>query len=125
MVASAPCDTSSQRRLMSAPVFISYSSKDIAVARKICAAVEELGFACWMAHRDVRPGENFQIAVVRAIRASRVMLLVFTANANESTEVEKELVLASRERLSIIPIRIERVEPSEAFDYQFATRQWI
>jgi hypothetical protein len=110
---------------MTVPVFISHSSKDRKIARKICSALENRGVTCWLADRDVGPGENFQEAIVRAIRAAKVMVLVFTENANHSTEIKKELALASRHGLIVIPARAENAVPSEAFDYEFATRQWI
>jgi hypothetical protein len=110
---------------MSAPVFISYSSKDRKVAQTICTALENRGLVCWMAGRDVGPGQSFQEAIVRAIRAAKVMVLVFTDNANNSGEIKKELALASHHNLVVIPARVEDVVPSEAFAYELATRQWI
>jgi WD40 repeat protein len=110
---------------MSAPVFISHSSKDQKVARTICTALEKRGLSCWIAARNVGPGENFQEAIVRAIRAAKVMVLVFTGNANNSAEIKRELALASRYGLLVIPARVENVVPSEAFEFEFATRQWI
>ena len=52
---------------MSTPIFISFASKDLSVARTICEALENRGFHCWISSRDIGPGENFQVAVVRAI----------------------------------------------------------
>jgi hypothetical protein len=110
---------------MSAPIFISHSSKDREAARSICTALENRGFACWVASRDVDPGENFQEAITRAIRNAKVMVLLLTENANTSTEILKELALASHRRLLVIPTRIEDFEPSEALAYELATRQWV
>ena len=53
------------------------------------------------------------------------MLLVFTSNANNSSEIKKELVLASRHHVTVIPVRVEDVIPNDAFAYEFATRQWV
>jgi hypothetical protein len=53
------------------------------------------------------------------------MLLVFTANSNNSDEMNKELALASQNKLMVVPLRIEDVTPNDAFAYEFATRQWI
>jgi hypothetical protein len=106
-------------------IFITYSSKDQKVARTICTALESRGLACWISSRNVKPGQNYQEQIVRAIRGARVMALVFTANANNSNEIKKELALASQNNLVIIPVRIEDVAPNEAFAYEFATRQWI
>ena len=106
-------------------IFISYSSKDEKVAERICAALEAKGLPCWVASRDINPGENFGESIVAAIRNAKVMLLVFTKNANNSDEIKKELVLAGHNRLTVVPVRVEDVEPGGAFAYELATRQWI
>ena len=110
---------------MSAPIFISYSSKDQEIAETICQALEARGYNCWIACRDVHPGENFQEAIVQALRSARAMLLVFTSNANNSEEIKKELVLAGRHHVTVVPVRVEDVVPNDAFSYEFATRQWV
>jgi hypothetical protein len=110
---------------MSKQVFISHSSKDRDVAAAICTALENRGLPCWLASRNVGPGENYQEAIVKAIRAAKIMVLVFTENANNSDEIKKELSLASQNNLVIIPVRIENVAPNEALAYEFATRQWV
>jgi hypothetical protein len=106
-------------------IFITHSSKDQKVARTICTALEHRGLACWISSRNVRPGQNYQEQIVKAIRTAKIMVLVFTANANNSNEIKKELALASQNNLVVIPVRIEDVVPNEAFAYEFATRQWI
>jgi hypothetical protein len=111
--------------IVSAPIFISYSSKDQDMAETICRALEARGHQCWISCRDVNPGQNFQEAIVQALRSAQVMLLVFTANANNSDEIKKELVLAGRHRVTVVPIRVEDVAPNDAFAYELATRQWI
>jgi TIR domain len=110
---------------VSAPIFISYSSKDQKIAETICRALEARGLACWIAARDVGAGENFQEAIVKALRGARLMLLVFTSNANNSNEIKKEVVLAGRHHITVVPVRVEDVAPNDALAYEFATRQWI
>ena len=110
---------------MSADIFISFASQDQKVAMTLCSALESRGFRCWISARDILPGENFQSAIVRAIRHAKIMLLVFTANSNNSDEMNKELALASQSKLIVVPLRIEDVTPNDAFAYEFATRQWI
>jgi hypothetical protein len=73
----------------------------------------------------VRAGENFQESIVRALREARVMVLVFSSNANNSEEIKKEVVLAGRHKVTVVPVRVEDVVPNDAFTYEFATRQWI
>jgi uncharacterized protein YecT (DUF1311 family) len=110
---------------MTQKVFISHSSKDNKVATAVCAALESRGHVCWMSSRDIRPGENFQGSIVRAIRDAGVMVLVFSSNANNSDEIKKEMALASQSHKMVIPVRAEDVTPSEDFTYELATRQWI
>jgi hypothetical protein len=114
-----------QPSAMTASIFISYASKDRAAAHTICDALEHRGFDCWIADRDIGPGENFQVSIVHAIRSAKAMILVFSANAANSEEIKKEIVLAGQSRLVVIPVRVEDVAPDEAFAYEMATRQWI
>jgi len=110
---------------MTAPVFISYSSKDRAITETICGALENRGINCWMSSRDIGPGENFQEAIIRAIRTASAMVIVFSGNSNNSDEVKKEVALAGQHKLVVVPVRVEDVVPAEAFQYELATRQWI
>src|SRR5258706_13324120 len=110
---------------MTQKVFISHSSKDNKVATAVCAALESRGHSCWMSSRDIKPGENFQGSIVRAIREAGVMVLVFSSNANNSEEIKKEMALASQSRKMVIPVRAEDVTPSENFTYDLAARKWI
>lgn len=110
---------------MSADIFISHSSEDRQIAETLREALENCGFHCWISSRDIAPGENFQVAIVQAIRAAKVMVLVFSANSNNSEEIKKEVVLAGQNRLIVIPVRLEDVVPDDAFAYELSTRQWI
>ena len=106
-------------------VFISYATVDRTTALKICKAIERHDTRCWISVRDVAPGANYQEAIVDSIRKARALVLVFSKAANNSDEIKKELSLASRYRVPVLAIRIEDVEPSDAFAYELSTRQWI
>lgn len=106
-------------------VFISHATSDRQDALAICNAIERRGVRCWLACRDVEPGDNYQEAIVRAIREAPAMVLVFSDAANNSDEIKKELSLASRYHVSVIAVRMEDVEPCDAFAYELSTRQWI
>src|SRR3954454_6273039 len=110
---------------MSAPIFLSFASNDRKPAETICKAVEQRGFECWIATRNIGPDENFQEAITQAIRSAKVMILVFSASANNSLEVKKEIALAGRYNLVVVPVRVEDVVPSDAMTYELAVRQWI
>lgn len=116
---------SSEEGVEERPVFVSYASADRKEALAVCKAIERRGTKCWISSRDVHPGANYQEAIVRAIRAARAMVLVFSEAANNSDEIKKELSLASKHHVPLMALRIEDVEPSDAFAYELSTRQWV
>ncbi len=120
-----PGPVASEKRRLSRAVFISHSTADRKEALAVCKAVERRGTRCWISCRDVEPGENYQEAIVRAIREAGAMVLIFSEAANKSDEIKKELSLASRHHVTVIALRIEDIEPSGAFAYELSTRQWI
>jgi hypothetical protein len=105
--------------------FVSFSSSDREKAKRLCDDVERAGLRCWISLRDVAPGRNYQAEIVHAIETAQVTILLFSAAANASEEVSKELSLASAFKRTVIPFRIEDVMPQGAFLYELATRQWI
>ena len=107
------------------PVFVSYATADRKQALSVCKAIERRGTQCWISARNVEPGENYQEAIVHSLRQARAMVLVFSKAANNSDEIKKELSLASRYHIPVMALRIEDVEPSDAFAYELSTRQWI
>jgi tetratricopeptide (TPR) repeat protein len=120
-----PALLNSDDRRVSRPVFVSYATADRKQALSICKSIERRGTRCWISTRDVEPGENYQEAIVRSIRNARAVVLIFSRSANTSEEIKKELSLASRFQIPVMALRIEDVEPSDAFAYELSTRQWI
>jgi hypothetical protein len=71
--------------------FLSYSSQDKTIANAMCHYLEQRGLRCWIAPRDVRPGEDYAAEIIDAIMASRALVVVFSANANASKHVKSEV----------------------------------
>ena len=110
---------------MTHDVFISHSSKDKPIADAICAHLEGAGVRCWIAPRDIAPGEDWPTAITRAISQSRIMVLVFSASSNSSEDVGRELILAANSKLVIIPFKIENIEPEPGKQYYLARTHWL
>jgi WD40 repeat protein len=106
-------------------VFISYSSKDKPIADGVCANLEAAGIRCWMAPRDLAPGDDWPTSINKAIIKSRVMVLVFSSNSNSSDDVGRELILAANSKLVIIPFKIDNVEPEPGKQYYLARTHWL
>ena len=106
-------------------VFISYCKEDRSVAYTVCAALENAGYPCWIAPRNVRPGENWGRSIIKSIAAARVMVLVFSRHTNESPHVMNEIERAVSHRMTVMPFRIENVEPSEDLELFISSRHWL
>ncbi len=106
-------------------VFISYSSKDKTLADACSAVLEGKGLRCWIAPRDIVPGEEWSEAIIRGIEQSRLMVLVFSANANGSNQVTREVERAVAKAIPIIPVRIEDVPASGALEYFISCQHWL
>ena len=98
-------------------VFISYSSADKAIADAVCHSLEEASISCWIAPRDVVPGEAYARQIVHAIKESSVVVLIFSKNANKSEHVGNEIDCAFTGNKPIIPFAVEKTDLSEDLSY--------
>jgi hypothetical protein len=106
-------------------VFISYSQPDHDAAHELVSRVEARGVECWVAPRNVEPGEDFAAAIVNAIANARVMVLMFSASANSSPHVRREVERAVSRGVPILPFRVANIVPSAALEYFLAGNQWL
>lgn len=110
---------------MAHDIFLSYSSKDKAAADAVCHALETARIRVWMAPRDILPGAGWAQSIIGAINGARVMVLVFSGNANGSPQIEREVERSVHKGLAILPVRIEDVPPSEALEYFISAPHWL
>ncbi|HLK59211.1 MAG TPA: tetratricopeptide repeat protein [Chthonomonadaceae bacterium] len=110
---------------MPADVFISYSSKDATVAQAVCAAIEAKGPRCWIAPRDIQHGVEWSAAIIDGIHAAKAMVLVFSANSNESPQVLREVERAVSQRIPLLPFRLENVSLSKPMEYFISVPHWF
>ncbi|MEY2689903.1 MAG: hypothetical protein RL375_4103 [Pseudomonadota bacterium] len=110
---------------MAHDVLISYSTKDKLQADAICNRLESQGIRCWIAPRDVPAGSEYADSIVNAIEASQVMVLVYSANADGSKQVRREVERAMSSGITIMPVRIEAAEMSPAFEYYVGSIHWL
>jgi TolB-like protein/Tfp pilus assembly protein PilF len=110
---------------MPTSVFISHSSADRAIANAARESLEAAGVRCWIAPRDVRGGRFYPGEIIRAIRRSKVFLLIFSEAANASDQVLQELERATHLKIPILAIRLGAVTPSDSFAYFLGIRHWV
>ncbi|MDA1043724.1 MAG: TIR domain-containing protein, partial [Verrucomicrobia bacterium] len=106
-------------------VFISHASADATKAAALCKALEDRGFRCWIAPRDIDPGKQYGEEIIRGIEHADGMVLMLSAKSNTSPHVRDEAERAKHYGKRLIPFRIEDITPSKSLEFYVATSQWI
>jgi TIR domain len=106
-------------------VFVSYSQPDRDAALELVSSVESHGIECWVAPRDIAPAADWAEEIIDAITAARVMVLVFSASANASPQVRREVERAVHKGVTVLPVRIEDVLPAKSLEYFLSTQHWL
>ena len=106
-------------------VVISYTQPDWDLARELVTHVEAHGIDCWIAGRDVPFGADRATEIVNAIATARVMVLVFSASANSSTDVHREVECAFDRGVPLLPFRIADVVPSSSLEYFLSGQNFL
>lgn len=110
---------------MSSDVFVSHSSKDKQVADAVTAALEQQKFRCWLAPRDILPGDSWGGAIIKAIERCKVMVVIFSEHSNASKQVMREVERAVQKDVVIIPFRIDDIKPTEDMEYFLSSTHWL
>lgn len=106
-------------------IFISYSSADKSVADQICASLEEAGYGCWIAPRNIEPGADYPAAILAGLRAARLIVAIVSETAVASPHILTEIGHAFSEKKPIVPFRLSTVALPPNFDYFLSTSQWL
>jgi len=91
----------------------------------VCATLESKDINCWMAPRDIVPGISYAEAIIEAINQSRIFLLIFSSESNKSPHILSEVERAINKGITIIPFRIEDVQPSKSMEYFISHIHWL
>lgn len=92
--------------------FISYSHKDIDLAQRLYADLQDHGVHCWFAPEDMKIGNKIRLEIDRAIHQHTKLLLILSETSVKSQWVEQEVETGlSREnkekQIILFPIRID------------------
>lgn len=110
---------------MASDVYIAHASRDRPIAGRIVEALEARGVRCFDQNRDIEPGVSYQEVIVQAIRSCKLAVVVYSASAEASQYVAREVELAVSSGLPIIPVRIDRTPPSGSWSYFLSGAAWI
>lgn len=110
---------------MSDKVFISYSSKDTQIIKKILEKLKEAGIDYWKAPEMIPAGSNYAREIPRAIEKCGVFVLMISESSQDSIWVEKEIDCAINARKTIVPLNLTGVAMSEMFRFYLNNVQTI
>lgn len=106
-------------------IFLSHSSTNYKVAQKVCNLIEECGWKCFLAPRDIRTGHEYAEQILEGIERSDVLLLILSKEANTSPHVLREVERAVSKKIPIIVYKLEEVELSKSMEYFLMSHQWV
>lgn len=106
-------------------IFISYSSKDKAVADQVVAHIEKAGYTCWVAPRNIEGGAEYSEVIEKAILECQVFLLIFSENSAQSSWVKSELNIAFSENKYLVPYKIDATPLKGTMRLLLNDKHWI
>jgi hypothetical protein len=104
-------------------LFVSYSHQDRRRVEPIVSTIESLGRRVWMDRENISGQSGWAGQIVRAIRDSRAVVLMASANSYASDQVVRELYLAMNHKKPIVPIELEMAEVPDELQYILAPFQ--
>jgi hypothetical protein len=110
---------------MAHDVFISHAHRDKGIADEICEKLELARLRCWIAPRDISARDDWTEATRKAIESSRVMVVVFTDNANAAPHIERELAQAFYTGKMIVAFRLTEALPRRDFLFYLGDACWL
>lgn len=106
-------------------VFISYSSKEMETAVRVCNYLEEQGIVCWIAPRNIEAGANYASQIVAAIRKCDTLVMLASESTNVSGHVSNEVSIAFDNKKNIIPFKLQDIEFTDEYLYFLGRKHWI
>ena len=87
--------------------------------------MERNGYRCFVAYRDIPRGVVWAAAIADAIDESAMMVVVFSQSFNISPQTDREIELASENKMPILTYRIANDEMTGAKKYYLKNLNWI
>lgn len=106
-------------------VFISFASVESDEANRVCELLEKNGASCFIATRDLVPGQEYAEQLIRNIDNVSVVVLLLSKASNESPHVLREVEYAVSHKVPILVYAMEEVKLSKSMEYFLMTHQWI
>ncbi len=110
-------------------IFLSYSHKDRALARRIKRKLSSLGWSAFLAHEDIRVSEVWRNKILEHLESCSALMVVVTRNATNSPWVNQEIGIVMGKGKPIAPLVFGRhtnlVSFLEMLQCEYASRTAI
>lgn len=91
-------------------IFVSYSSKDSAAAKKVADALKDAKLDVWIDTDQIREGDSPVLKVEEGLLRARYFVYLVSDASNKSEWVRDEITYAKESGAVILPVLIEDVE---------------
>lgn len=106
-------------------IFISYARSDEDVVAPIVSGLESRSVECWRDCDDIEPGGLWSPQIVQAIRSAMAFVVFLSPDSAFSQYVSKELALALKYRIRIIPVMLRETKIPKSVEFPLEGEQWI
>ncbi|HZT43461.1 MAG TPA: tetratricopeptide repeat protein [Chthonomonadaceae bacterium] len=110
---------------MADDIFISYARADQARIGPLKERLEQAGISVWMDVSNIEGGMLWQKEIVEAIQGCKVLMLMLTPTSAASSNVFREVSLASEHNKPILPLVLKAAQVPEEMRYCLAGLQRI
>ena len=96
-------------------VFLSYSTRDKSFASQVKRNLELRGCSVFLAHKDLRPSEEWQQRILQELNISVVFLPLITDNFRSSEWTDQEAGYALARGIVVLPVTVAPVDSPHGF----------
>jgi TolB-like protein/Flp pilus assembly protein TadD len=111
--------------MQAAEVFVSYSRNDGARVLALADRLREAGVSLWIDQGGIDAASLWSQQIVAALESAKVLLLMITEAAAQSSNVAKEVMLFSERNGAILPVHLEPTVIPSTLRYQLAGIQHV
>jgi predicted ATPase len=106
-------------------VFLSYASAERERALHLADLLETRGISVWIDRKSIVGGTSWTAEIVEGIKGCGALLVLVSAAALSSPNVQQELQLAWEHRRPLLPLRLDATPLPSTVEYVLAGRQWV
>lgn len=106
-------------------LFFCYARQDAVIARQAYHFLSNAGYRCWIDMDGFASGDLFFEKVSYTIQQSKCLLFFSSEHSNKSEWAEKEVLLAYKSNVKILPIKLDNTPYSKNLGASLAYVPWV